>query len=206
MEEKTVSVKVKLSVEDYCEIQSQLLRKLLIALSVALPCLILGMAVLFENIDFSSPSSLLIYGGLMLFLVVFVWVYFPKRSKKMWIKQYESSKLIQKEQVYVINADGMEVSSDISTARLAWQDLHAFRETKNAFYVYISFKQLHYIPKKSFGGNEEDINFARECFSNLPAYPVTKGGKKPAKTSSAFYIILISFVVILVFTFIFFSR
>jgi len=209
MDEKTVSVKVKLSVEDYCEIQNQHMRNTLIALCVLLPLILFGIIALFGKTNISPLYSFPIYG----FLVVCLLLSLPRSQKKSWIQQYESNKIMQKEQTFLIKTDGIEISSDISTTQLFLQDLHAFRETKNAFYVYLSSVQFHYIPKKCFDGNEEGINFAKECLSSLPVYPVTKPiyigtkkDKKPAKTSPAFYIILISFVVILVFAFIFFSR
>lgn len=167
---KEISVKVILSAEDYCVIQKRHTQKLTIILSIIVP-IILFVRLLKFIFPF-SPFSFLIIGAMaaLIFAIVFI---LPKSLKNIWIQQYNSNKTIQKEQRYVIKPDGFECFSDIQTSIYNWNDLYAFREVNEAFYIFTSQNQCFYILKKSFD-NDEDIVFARDCLSNLPIYKKEK--------------------------------
>ena len=167
MDEKKVSVKMNFTVEDYCTIQNQHTFMLRIIISILLPILTFS-TILFLT-KFAMPGCIFIICA-MVISILFLMFYLPKSMKKKWVQQYNNNKLIQKEQHYLIKVNGIECFSDTGHNRYTWSDLYSFRETDEAFYIYISLNQLYYIPKKSFNNNEADLQFVRECFAKLPEY------------------------------------
>lgn len=168
MYDRTVSVQVFLSPEDYCTIQNKSTLKLRIILSVLLPFIISGIAL--QKSDISLSGRYVVIGVLMLALVPSVVFLAPKMMKDIWLRQYNSYKTIQKEQLFVISSESIECFSETGVSRYVWNDLYALKETDEAFYIYLSMNQFFYIPKKSFDIDEDDVLFVRECFSNLTDY------------------------------------
>lgn len=167
MEEKTVSIKVSVSLEDYLALQNQQIKKLRIGLSIFIP--LVYFLILSKSLDPTSPFSVAVLICTTILLLAAMLFYLPVRLKKIWKQQYNNNKILQKEHYYIISTGGLKTSSEIATAQFGWSDLHAFRETKDAFNIFTSENQLLYLPKKSFEA-ENDISFVRECLSNLPVY------------------------------------
>jgi len=179
MNEKTVSVKIKLSAEDYCLMQKQITGKTDVALSIFIAFFIsLAIAAtvleaLGIHILNSFPGRPIIVSVMTVLFTRLLVFFIQRNTTKTWTQQYNDNKLIQKEFLYMIKADGLEQSHDSGNNKYTWSDFHAFWETKEAFYIFSSQNQVYFLQKKNFN-NEDEIEFVRECISVLPAYEKKK--------------------------------
>ena len=114
------------------------------------------------------------------------------------MQQYSNNKMIQKEQLYIIKADGLDCFNFNGNGRYAWTVLYAFREIKEAFYIYISQRQFFYISKKRFDNNEEDINFIRECLLKLLDYKKQNAKANPFRRAQIIVAIITLIVCVLI--------
>ena len=175
MNKEPVSVRVAMTADDYYSLQKHFTKKPLIFLFIFL-------AVIFTIIGVqgtkSSPPVVTITCLAIFYIVLTVsFLLSPRRLKKIWLKQYNSNKLLHKEQTYTITPDGIEGFSDNGFTNLKWNDLHAFKETKECFMIFLSDRQVYYLPKKYFI-NDIQICEAQEYFQNLPKYKSEKPTRK----------------------------
>ena len=205
MNEKAVSVKVAITPEDYCELQKSLVRKQIFLLVV---CVSVPFFILISVFHLAQQGNVnLMIPALIIIIICFFSVVRP--TKKVWRRQYNNHPLLRVETLYVIKSDGIETYSDKSSSKYDWSDFYAFDETKQAFLIYYSEQQLFYIPKYCFHNDENDINFARQCFSNLVNYKIKQKtiaiqSSKPRLSTVGFYMLV--FLVILVILFLMTSR
>jgi len=168
MDERSVSVKVAISAEDYCAIKKSVNKKATIISSAFISFGI--MSTLFRNADqYSASASVLLFFGFSLLAVILLLLIIPPIQKKLWMKQYRNDKLIGQDARYVIKPDGLELSTDTGIARYPWDKLSAHQETKDYFSVFTSETTFFYITKRDIA-TEADKHFVRECLLNLPVY------------------------------------
>jgi hypothetical protein len=110
----------------------------------------------------------------------------PVRLKKTFARQYNNNKSIQREQLFVIFSDGRKVITDMGTSSHEWNDLYAYRETKDAFDIFIAETQFFHIQKKSFE-DENDMSLIQKYLSNLSVYKKKK--KEPVTLLKTTFII-----------------
>ncbi len=192
MSEECVTIKVVLSVDDYISLQKNFIKKSKLTLILAL---FIVFASLFRSIDRTSSSL-----SLSIFFIVLVliglWVLIPIKMKKVWTQQYNSNKLLQCEQTFIIKPTGLERFSETESAQLTWKDIYAYSENAQGFLIYISNIHAYYIPKKAIENDDNKINLIRSHLSNLKVY------KEKSVVPNLVKIYLIGFVCILLILFI----
>jgi tetratricopeptide (TPR) repeat protein len=153
-------IKSQIGFRDFLRFQFWILRKkylrklfiyagLLLLLPVLLPLFLYGgfdSRFIFRDIDLFIPV-LALCGFAFLLLIT---VYFSSK------RVYESDKLIQKAQEFVFNAAGMELTTENSHMKLAWEEVNRSEESKSNFYIFISLSKSLIIPKRYLSDVESD--------------------------------------------------
>jgi hypothetical protein len=94
----------------------------------------------------------LCYG--ILVLIPFVSLFSLRTISK---KQYESSKTMKSETELTINEAGVSEISRFGNVSFKWEDIFKARESKTAFYVFISRLQTFIIPKRFITAEEDGV-------------------------------------------------
>lgn len=114
------------------------------------------------NKKFEIVMDMVLLLVLSLFLVYFnTSIYF--RSKKL----FASDAFLQKEQTYNITSESISVSSERSNAIIKWDEVYSFRESKEAYYIFIAKTKAYLIPKR-FLDDAAAQELRQLVTSNLP--------------------------------------
>ncbi len=189
MSEEAVTIKVTLSADDYIAIQKQSVMKISIVSCVFFCILIFG--ALFRNIGEINRVSVfaLIFTNVALWICLLMIV--PSKLKKQWTQQYNSNKLLSREQTFVIEKDGLKRFSDTETSCFTWSDLHAYSESALGFLIYVSETNAYFIPKRVIDGDK--VGVVRSYLSSLQVY------KKKSVVPKGVVVYLVLFVVVILF-------
>lgn len=96
----------------------------------------------------------LIFGILISGFMTVINIFSIKRQSK---KQYDSTKVMQADNLILIDKSGIQESNEYSQTRISWTDVFKATESKNGFYIYFSKMQAFVIPKRLVSPEEEKI-------------------------------------------------
>lgn len=91
-------------------------------------------------------SDTLIMGGLGIYLFVAYKFIFPRK----WLKVYRENKILQKEQNFRFDDEGIHAHSENGSGKVAWQDLLKWKEGKDTLLIYPASNLFYIIPKSIF--------------------------------------------------------
>jgi hypothetical protein len=122
-----------------------------ISLTVAI--LLIGIIALGEDWAIVFDTQVFICYAVLI-LIPFVSLFSLRTISK---KQYESSKMMKSETELTINEAGVSEISKFGNVSFTWEDIFKARESKTAFYVFISKLQTFIIPKRFITAEEDSV-------------------------------------------------
>jgi hypothetical protein len=146
-----MKLKVQLTLEDYRKWHFDLLygniRRgiLIVGLTIFFACF--GFYVVLATGGGRPVSTGLIYLALFtVFLLIFIPVSLYFRTKK----HFESDKLIQEEQSYQIDADGVKVKSEYGNSAIPWDKIYGAHLNKKYITIAMSISRMFLLPARFF--------------------------------------------------------
>ncbi len=202
MEKENLKIQVDITEDDIYSYQKSMIPKHLLPIyaTIAIACLIAFILVplLTQSID---PMSISIRIAVFFVILLFVLWGIPSMLRKSSKTALNTNKLLHKTQYYSFNVDGIEASTETSTAFVKWSELYKAVESKDSFQLFISKAQAYVIPKRCFNGNTEQMTILSLLISNAPV-PKDETKKtsfmKKLLWGLAIYIIIISVLYIAV--------
>jgi hypothetical protein len=145
-----MTIKVKLSFEDYYQCMYQLSYKKIYIIGYTIG-FIFFLSVVFY---FILPIEDFPFGPLGGSLASVLIPIFLKRNLK---KSFESNKLIQDEITYDFQEDYVFISSENFQSKILWSDYFQIKETKNFILLYQSNQVANFIPKEAIANQLDNF-------------------------------------------------
>ena len=108
-------------------------------------------------------SDTLIMGGFGIYLYVAYRFIFPRK----WLKVYRENKILQKEQNFRFDNEGIHAHSENGTGMVAWKDLLKWKEGKETLLIYPASNLFYIIPKSIFHNDNELLSIKELLVQNL---------------------------------------
>lgn len=192
-----IKVEVNIQEEDIYRFQKRVFYQRISPLTIIAINIVVTLIAIFSLVDRLS-KGLIPSGSIALLLVpIYFIIILPISFKRASRNTLNTNKLLQKTQTYVVNEEGVSITSETGNAFIKWTDFYKTLESKESFLIFISKQQAYIIPKRSLENNQEEILFLKKCLSNVPIPKDEKGGffRKTLRYGLILYILL--FVVIL---------
>ena len=178
---KQISETFQITKKDNLQYNFFLMKNKLIATSALVFCIILGMITATRYMLGVGIQSALLSGVLMglagtAFLLVINIVTAVLRVNS----YYKQNKISDFSVTFTTDADGMHGVSERGNFDLPWNRIVAVRETRHAFYIFITESHANVMPKEQFSSAD-----AVETFRALLEKNVSKTRLKIQKTKSA---------------------
>ena len=167
--------------QDVIEVEGQLTRDdyvhYFMWTTLRLPLALRMMAVIFVTLGLLFGAILLRERDMTALLVRLVlsllgavlWVLLMGRAyRSNAVKLYQTNRILQKPIRYRFGRGGLSTATPSSEERVAWSALHQVRETRDAFYPYLSAGHAYVIPKRFFESEEQIEQFRALLRESLP--------------------------------------
>jgi hypothetical protein len=184
--EQNITLKVKLNREDVSEMNRLYLKALqnrrwswkrfVIALVVILAMLLLLYVLNLFTASSASVSSDFnhIITPILLLCLAYVILYviyklgMPVLAAKSGEKQYDSNKILQKDYIYTVSAEGITSETESAIVKLKYDEIYKVMETVNYLFLYESTQMAMIIPKRCFTSPEHQQQTIRILKEHLP--------------------------------------
>lgn len=169
MNERIVSIQVKLNMKDYHDFCYQAFLKLNKKLIIIAIVCIAYLPIPILNIITGNKEMPISIFFFVLSIPLLVFVVLPIFMKRRLNKVLVKDEFANKVQAYKISDNNISISSDSGETTIGWNEVYKLSELKSSFVIFLSEFQIFVIPKRVFKDKVQVTALREIIHSHLPA-------------------------------------